>query len=87
MPTEPQNAERNRALTPAAHVALVEKYLEYVRVEKRLATRTVELYALDLQKLSSYAATANVALPDVKNHHIRRWVAQISQRKTLECSH
>ena len=25
--------------------ALVEKYLEYVRVEKRLATRSVELYA------------------------------------------
>ncbi|MEY4344878.1 MAG: hypothetical protein RL032_710, partial [Pseudomonadota bacterium] len=26
---------------------LIERYLEYVRVEKRLAQRTVELYALD----------------------------------------
>jgi integrase/recombinase XerC len=56
---------------------LVEKYLEYVRVEKRLAQRTVELYALDLQKLSTYAAQAQVALGDVKNQHIRRWVAQM----------
>jgi len=57
--------------------ALIEKYLEYVRVEKRLATRTVELYALDLQKLNAYASQAKVALLLVKNQHIRRWVAQM----------
>ena len=37
---------------------LIEKYLEHVRVEKRLAQRTVELYALDLQKLAAHAAQA-----------------------------
>ena len=31
---------------------LVERYLEHVRVEKRLAARTVELYSLDLYKLA-----------------------------------
>jgi integrase/recombinase XerC len=57
--------------------------LEHVRVEKRLAARTVELYALDLAKLQAYAAAAagptgpGVALTDVKNHHIRRWVASM----------
>ncbi len=61
----------------ADDTALVEKYLEYVRVEKRLATRTVELYALDLGKLGTNAAQAQVALREVKNHHIRRWVAQM----------
>nr|WP_315473927.1 tyrosine recombinase XerC [uncultured Rhodoferax sp.] len=61
----------------ADDTALVEKYLEYVRVEKRLATRTVELYALDLGKLGANAAQAQVALREVKNHHIRRWVAQM----------
>ena len=61
----------------AGEQPLVEKYLEYVRVEKRLAQRTVELYALDLQKLSTYAVQAQVALCDVKNQHIRRWVAQM----------
>jgi integrase/recombinase XerC len=57
--------------------ALVEKYLEHVRVEKRLAARTVELYALDLRKLAEAAATAGVELPQVQNAHIRRWVAQM----------
>jgi integrase/recombinase XerC len=58
-------------------IALVEKYLEYVRVEKRLAQRTVELYALDLQKLQTYATQASVDLLAVRNPHIRRWVAQM----------
>ena len=56
---------------------LVERYLEHVRVEKRLAARTVELYALDLQKLAHNAAQAGVALTQVHNAHVRRWVAQM----------
>ncbi len=56
---------------------LIERYLEYVRVEKRLAARTVELYALDLLKLKEYAAKVPVALTEVRNAHIRRWVAQM----------
>jgi len=57
--------------------ALVERYLEHVRVEKRLAARTVELYALDLQKLSENAIRAEVGLLQVQNAHIRRWIAQM----------
>ena len=57
--------------------ALVEKYLEFVRVEKRLASRTVELYALDLQRLSAHAQQAQVGLLMVKNMHVRRWVAHM----------
>jgi integrase/recombinase XerC len=56
---------------------LVERYLEHVRVEKRLAARTVELYALDLQKLSDNAAAAGIELTRVQNVHVRRWVAQM----------
>jgi integrase/recombinase XerC len=56
---------------------LVEKYLEHVRVEKRLAQRTVELYSLDLQRLSDNAAKAGVELTRVQTAHIRRWVAQM----------
>lgn len=56
---------------------LVERYLEHVRVEKRLAQRTVELYSLDLQKLQAFAAQAGVELLQVQNSHIRRWVAQM----------
>jgi len=56
---------------------LVERYLEHVRVQKRLAARTVELYALDLQKLADNAAKAGVVLTNVQNAHVRRWVAQM----------
>jgi integrase/recombinase XerC len=56
---------------------LIERYLEHVRVEKRLAARTVELYALDLAKLADFAAQVPVALLRVQNTHIRRWVAQM----------
>jgi integrase/recombinase XerC len=56
---------------------LVERYLEHVRVEKRLAARTVELYALDLRRLSDNASKAGVELANVQNAHVRRWVAQM----------
>ncbi|MES2414392.1 MAG: tyrosine recombinase XerC [Pseudomonadota bacterium] len=56
---------------------LIERYLEHVRVEKRLAQRTVELYALDLQKLQANCLQAGVALTSVQNTHMRRWVAQM----------
>jgi integrase/recombinase XerC len=65
------------AASVGANPELVERYLEHVRVEKRLAARTVELYSLDLQKLTENAATAGVELTRVQNAHIRRWVAQM----------
>lgn len=61
----------------AEDAGLVERYLEHVRVQKRLAQRTVELYALDLQKLSDNAQKAAVPLLRVQNSHVRRWVAQM----------
>jgi len=59
---------------------LVERYLEHVRVEKRLAARTVTLYALDLARLGAHAREAGLALPAVGNPHIRHWVAQMHGR-------
>jgi len=56
---------------------LAVQYLEHVRVEKRLALRTVELYAADLQKLQSLAQLAHTDLQSVNNIHMRRWVAQM----------
>ena len=56
---------------------LVQRYLDHVRFEKRLAERTVALYTLDLEKLASQAAQAGVDLVAVQPSHIRRWVAQM----------
>ena len=57
--------------------ALIERYLEYVRVQKRLADRTVELYTLDLHKLNEFAHKSKVDLLAVQNAHIRNWVVQM----------
>jgi integrase/recombinase XerC len=57
--------------------ALVERYLEHVRIGKRLAQRTVELYALDLAKLQDNARAAGIPLLRVQTAHVRRWVAQM----------
>ena len=56
---------------------LAVRYLAHVRVEKRLAPRTVALYAADLQKLQTSALAAGVSLQSVQNTHIRRWVAHM----------
>jgi hypothetical protein len=69
---------------------LVERYLEHVRVEKRLAARTVELYRLDLIRLCDLAVAGAVALPEVQNHHVRRWVAQMHSgwaQRARHCAH
>ena len=55
----------------------VNRYLAYVRSEKRLAERTVALYTLDLARLSTYAAQVPVGLLQVQHAHIRRWVAHM----------
>ena len=56
---------------------LVERYLEHVRVEKRLAARTVTLYSLDLLKLCELTQALQLELVQVQNQHIRRWAAQM----------
>ena len=75
----PNPSRLDAAMPEATHDndPLVERYLEHVRVEKRLAQRTVELYALDLQKLQAHCRQAGVALTGVQNMHMRRWVAQM----------
>jgi integrase/recombinase XerC len=54
-----------------------QRYLEHVRVEKRLAARTHTLYALDLEKLVQFASVVNVRLLQLQPAHIRRFVAQM----------
>jgi integrase/recombinase XerC len=56
---------------------LIERYLEHVRVERRLAQRTVELYALALRRLTAQAQAAGIALTEVRSAEIRRWAAQL----------
>ncbi len=56
---------------------LVRAYLDHVRVDKRLAERTLALYTADLEKLRANAREAGVGLADVVPAQVRRWVAQM----------
>lgn len=53
------------------------QYLEHVRVEKRLAARTLALYTLDLERLTAFAHEVGVPLVQLQAVHIRRGVAQM----------
>ncbi|MEI7784678.1 MAG: tyrosine recombinase XerC [Betaproteobacteria bacterium] len=74
----PEPATAAEAARPAQ--ALVDRYLAHVRVQKRLAERTVALYTQDLLKLQQWAEQAGVALEQVNSHQVRRWVAQMHSR-------
>jgi integrase/recombinase XerC len=54
---------------------LVQRYLDHVQFEKRLAARTLALYTEDLRKLNASAQQAGVTLEHVQPAHIRRWMA------------
>jgi len=54
-----------------------QQYLEHVRVEKRLAARTLTLYRLDLERLAAMAAGVDLPLLRLTSAHIRRFVAQM----------
>ena len=53
------------------------QYLEHVRVEKRLAARTLTLYTLDLERLAAFAEGVELPLLRLTSAHIRRFVAQM----------
>lgn len=57
--------------------ALVAAYLEHVRVQRRLAERTVSLYADALQRLGQQVQDAGLDVLRVQAAHVRQWVARM----------
>ncbi len=53
------------------------RYLDHLRVDRRLAARTLVLYADDLQRLHTLIHAQALAWPQVQAPHLRRWVAQL----------
>ena len=51
-------------------------HLDYLRVERRLAVRTLAAYGDALRHLQRSALAAGIALRQAQVHHIRRWAAQ-----------
>jgi integrase/recombinase XerC len=55
----------------------LQAYLQHLEVERRLAPRTLALYADALKRLQACAADAGLPLRAVQTHHIRRWAAKL----------
>ena len=60
--------------------AELQRYTEHLRVERRLAARTVAMYTEALLRLQASAQAAGVELPVAQPHHIRSWAAQLRGR-------
>lgn len=56
------------------------QYLQYAEVEKRLAKRTLAMYALDLQKLHEAALEQKMTVLEMQPMHIRRQVARMHSK-------
>ena len=57
--------------------ALTAAYLAHLRVERRLAERTLSLYGDALRDLAVRAAAAGIELVRVQPQQVRRWAAQL----------
>ncbi len=55
----------------------VERYFTHLRVERRLAARTLETYAEAMARLVALADAAGVELRAVRVPHVRRWTATL----------
>ena len=55
----------------------VDAYLAHLRVERRLAPRSLQTYADALARLQALAAEDGVELTAVASHHVRGWVARL----------
>jgi integrase/recombinase XerC len=55
----------------------LQPYLQHLRVQRRLAPRSLTLYRAALQRLQTLAERDGVALLKVQTQHARRWAAQL----------
>ncbi len=66
------------ALPPLDEGAL--RFLQHLRVERRLAARTLAIYGDALRWLQQLAAADGVALALAQTHHVRGWTARLRER-------
>jgi integrase/recombinase XerC len=57
--------------------AELQGFIEHLRVERRLAERTLTLYTQALLRLQAAAQKADVGLATARPHHLRGWAAQL----------
>ena len=60
--------------------AELQRFLDHLRVERRLAARTIAMYGEALARLQASAAAAGVGLRAAEPHHLRGWAGQLRAR-------
>ncbi len=65
---------------PAPLAAELAAFLQHLRVERRLAPRTLAMYSDALGWLQQLAADEGIHLPQAQSHHIRSWAARLRER-------
>jgi integrase/recombinase XerC len=63
-----------RDLEPDDDIA---RHLEHLRVQRRVAERTLVIYHDAFSRLQTFAAASALSLRDVQPQHVRRWAAQL----------
>ena len=58
----------------------LQRFLDHLTVQRRLAARTVSMYREALVRLQRWAADDGVALTQAQPHHVRGWVARLRRR-------
>ena len=70
-PVSPEHGE------PQAPQDDIERHLQHLQVERRLAARTLAMYQRAFERLQRCAEAAAVPLREVLPHHVRRWAGQM----------
>jgi integrase/recombinase XerC len=55
----------------------IQRHLIHLQVERRLAARTLALYADAFERLRNFASEQRLPLREVQVHHVRRWAAAL----------
>jgi integrase/recombinase XerC len=76
----PVSAPQPAAAAGALLDPALEDFLTHLRVERRLAERTLAMYREALRRLQTAAVASAVPLPQAQVHHLRGWVAQLRVR-------
>jgi integrase/recombinase XerC len=61
----------------AAQDPAVQRHLDHLRVQRRLAERTLAMYGDAFLRLQAFCDKDGLALPQVRSHHVRGWVARL----------
>ena len=64
-------------LMPSTAPELIARHLEHLRVQRRLAERTLAMYAEAFARLQRACEAQRIGLTQVQAHHVRGWVGQL----------